>query len=138
MTDEVRAILIAKSNHRDAFNNGDVEGVLSVFADRFTDFSDGGPSFFGEEGRRSLRLRTEQIFRDYKVVFAPVIIDVVVRGDTAYDYGWQKMWSEPRSGGTPTFRKERYFETWRKGQDGQWKLTLIMTNMELPAALLPA
>lgn len=136
--DDVTAISIAKTDFRDAYNNADVDALLELFADGFTDFTDGGPSFFGAEARVSLRQRTLQMFQQYRVEFAPIIIDVVVQGSTAYDYGWHKTWLHPKDGGPVTFRKERYFETWQRQSDGKWKLTLLMTNKECPPAMLPS
>ena len=136
--DDATAISIAKTDLRDAYNNADIEALLDVFAERFTDFTDGSPSFFGAEGRVALHQRTEDIFRQYRVEFAPIVIDIVVQGDTAYDYGWHKSWLHPKEGGPPVYRKERYFETWKRQEDGRWKLTLLMTNKEFPPAMLPS
>ena len=43
--DDSYAIRLAKTKLRDAYNNGSVSGVLSVFADRYSDMSDGLASF---------------------------------------------------------------------------------------------
>ena len=45
--DDIHAINLAKTEFRDGYNAGDVEQVLSVFADALTDMSDGQPSFWG-------------------------------------------------------------------------------------------
>src|SRR3569833_2392779 len=104
--DDVTAISIAKTDLRDAYNNADIDALLDVFAEKFTDFTDGVPSFFGTEARLSLRQRAQEMFQQYRVEFAPIIIDIVVQGDTAYDYGWHKQWLHPKDGSPSVYRKE--------------------------------
>jgi len=65
-----------------------------------------------------------------------IIIDVVVKGDFAYDMGWHKMLLTNRSTGEATETKYRYFETWKK-ENGAWKIDYIITNRELPPRMLP-
>ena len=129
-------ISVAKTEYREAYNTGDVERLLSVFAPAFTDFSDGEPSFYGEEARRALRLRTEELFRRYSVELFVIIINIVVKGDFAYDWGWHKVRLTDRKTGEAADTKYRYFETWQK-ENHAWKISYIITNKELPPRMLP-
>ena len=85
------AILIAKTQYREAYNSSDVDGLLSVFASEFTDCSDGEPSFYGAEAVRALRLRTEGLFQRFRVEMVVIVIDVVIKADFAHDWGWHKI-----------------------------------------------
>src|SRR5215469_18818340 len=67
VNDDQYAISLAKTEYREAYNTGDIDRLLAVFACGFTDCSDGEPSFYGEEARRALRLRSQELFRCYKV-----------------------------------------------------------------------
>jgi ketosteroid isomerase-like protein len=129
-------ISVAKTEYREAYNTGNVERLLSVFAPAFTDCSDGEPSFYGEEARRALQLRTEELFRRYSVDLFVIIIDIVVKGDFAYDRGWHKVQLTDKTTGERTETKYRYFETWTKERDG-WKVAYIITNKEQPPRMLP-
>ncbi|HET7872987.1 MAG TPA: nuclear transport factor 2 family protein [Terriglobales bacterium] len=134
--EDQQKISVAKTEYREAYNTADVERLLPVFASGFTDCSEGEPSFYGEEARRALRLRTEELFRRYSVELFVIIIDIVVKGDFAYDWGWHKVRLTDKTGGETTETKYRYLETWTK-EDGAWKINYIITNKELPPRMLP-
>ena len=63
--DDSYAIRLAKTKLRDAYNNGSVSGVLSVFADRYSDMSDSLASFYGAEARAVLKQRMKKLFARY-------------------------------------------------------------------------
>jgi ketosteroid isomerase-like protein len=135
-TDDQLAISIAKTEYREAYNSGDVGRLLSVFAEGFTDCSEGEPSFYGAEARRALELRIRRLFQKYKVELFVIIIDVIVKGDFAFDWGWHKMRLIDKETGTHTDTKYRYFETWSR-QSGSWKINYLITNKEMPPRMLP-
>ena len=130
------AISVAKTEYREAYNTGDVDRLLAVFAAQFTDCSDGEASFYGDEARRALRLRTQELFRAYQVEVAVIIIDIVVKDDFAYDWGWHKVRLTDKINGQTTETRYRYFETWKK-ENGAWKISYIITNKELLPRMLP-
>jgi ketosteroid isomerase-like protein len=129
-------ISVAKTEYREGYNTGDVERLLSVFASGFTDCSDGEPSFYGAEARRALRLRTDELFRRFSVEMFVIVIDIVVKGDFAYDWGWHKVRVTAKTTGETTETKYRYFETWTK-EKGAWKIDYLITNKEHPPRMLP-
>lgn len=134
--DDQYAIAQAKTEYRDAYNAGDVARLLAVFATQFTDWSEGEPSFYGDESPRALRLRVQELFRRYKVEIGVIIVQILVIGDFAYDRGWHKVCLTDKETGAVSEEKYRYFETWKK-QNGVWKIACIMTNKELPPRMLP-
>lgn len=134
--DDQYAISKAKTEYRDAYNSGDVDRLLAVFAAGFTDCSEGEPSFYGGEAVRALRLRTQELFRRYKVAITVIIIDIVVKDGFAYDRGWHNVRLTDRKTAGVTDTKYRYFETWKK-ENGAWKIAYIITNKELPPRMLP-
>ncbi|MGE5323594.1 MAG: YybH family protein [Actinomycetota bacterium] len=134
--DEEHQISLAKTEYREAYNFGDVERLLAVFASAFTDCSEGEPSFYGAEARRALELRTRRLFQQYKVELFVIIIDIVFKGDFAFDWGWHKMRLTDKQNGQVTDTKYRYFETWNRAE-GSWKIDYIITNREMPPQMLP-
>src|SRR5215469_17161075 len=94
------AISVAKTEYRDAYNSGDVDRLLAVFAAQFTDWSDGEPSFYGDESPRALRLRTQELFRRYKVEVGLIMVQIMVMGNFAYDRGWHKVRLTDKTTGT--------------------------------------
>lgn len=134
--DDQDAISVAKTEYREAYNNGDVQRLLSVFAPGFTDCSDGEPSFYGSESRRALELRASELFHRFKVDLFVIIIDIVVKDDFAFDWGWHKVRLVDKQTGATSDTKYRYFETWTRA-DGTWKVDYIITNKEMPPKMLP-
>ena len=134
--DDQHAISVAKTEYREAYNNGDVQRLLSVFAPGFTDWSDGEPSFYGAESRRALEMCATELFNRFKVELFVIIIDIVVKDDFAFDWGWHKMRLVDKRTGATSDIKYRYFEKWGK-TDGAWKINYIITNKEVPPKMLP-
>jgi len=96
----IYAINTAKAEFREGYNTGDVDRLLSVFADGFADLSAGVPSFFGEEAKSVLRSRTVNLFQKYRVMLVVTIMSIRVVHNTAYDFGWHTLTLVPHQGGT--------------------------------------
>ena len=133
--DDQTAILTAITEYREAFNAGDADRLLSVFADGYTDMSFGVPSFYGAEAPQVLRCRMERLFDEYRAEMKISVIVVNVMGDTAYDYGWHILTLTPKSGGAPVATRQRYVELWARQTDGSWKIRFYMDNADLPPAM---
>lgn len=126
------AINLAKTTYRKAYEQGDVEKLLSVFAtDGFTDMSEGLPSKYGQEARTVLRSRAEQLFADYIVKLNVIIIDVVIQGNTAHDYGWHEWILTPKAGGPVVQKRDRYFELWTREHDSSWRVSFFLNNTDV-------
>jgi uncharacterized protein (TIGR02246 family) len=136
MNDEY-AISVAKTEFREAWNAGDVQRLLNVFSPEFTDWTAAQPSFYGAEGPVALRWRMQRLFEEYETRLDVVVIAVVVRDDTAWDYGWHNIHLRRRAGGRETKSRERYFELWRRQPDGSWKIALFMSNADVASTMLP-
>ena len=130
------AIEQAKSSYRDGYNAGDIEKILSVFMPAFTDFSDRQPGFYGSEAPSALKKRLQELFSHYSVSLTVSIINVVVQGERATDYGWHQWRLTPKGGGPAIYSKQRYVTQWVKA-DGGWKIWLIITNREEPPRMEP-
>jgi len=129
---DIYAIQIAKTEVREGYNTGDVDRIAGVFrASGFTDMAEGEPSKYGLEAVSVLRGRLEKLFSAFSVKMTPIIIDVVVSGDSAYDYGWHEYVLIPQSGGEPIRKRERYFELWSKDANAQWKIAMSITNSDV-------
>jgi len=134
--DDAYAIAVAKSVYRDGYNEGNVEKILSVFAPGFFDMSEGQPYTAGADARAALRTRLQELFAGSHVQLEPLIIDIVVNGDEAYDFGWHRLRIR-RSGEPEREGKVRYFERWKKQPDGSWKIIFLLTGKEEQPALQP-
>jgi ketosteroid isomerase-like protein len=130
------AISVAKTEYREGYNTGDLERVLSVVADSFSNMSEGEPSFYGAEGKEALGLQVAKLFSRYDVQMEMVIIDIAILGDTAIDRGWHKLILRPKCGGDKEVRRYRYCEIWQKQADGSWKIGFFISNQDYEPEML--
>jgi ketosteroid isomerase-like protein len=135
-TSDEYAISVAKTEYRDGYNSADVDRLLSVFSDSFSNMSDGEPSFYGTEGKEAQRSQAAKLFREYHVKMEIIVIAITVLGNTAYDYGWQKLTLTPKSGGQAEIRRCRYCEIWQKQANGEWKIGFFISNKDLEPVML--
>ena len=111
---DVYEINAAKSEFREDYNAGNVDRLLAVFADEFTDMSAGVPSFFGADAKSVFRSRMTRLLVQYQATLTVTIIAIRVFGNTAFDYGWHALTLAPRGEGKPITTRQRYFETWQR------------------------
>jgi ketosteroid isomerase-like protein len=135
--DDHYAIRLGKTKLRDAYNTGDVDGALSVYADAYSDMSVGLASFYGTEGRAVLKHRLKQLFADYTAQLAVTIISIRVTGDWAFDWGWHRLTLTPKRGGVPVTTRTRYLEIWQKNAEGQWRIAIFLDNVDVPPQMPP-
>jgi ketosteroid isomerase-like protein len=130
--DDIYRINVAKTEFREAYNTGDVDRLLAVFADDgFTSMSEGAPSQFGDGARSHLRDEATKLFADYSVQLSVIIIKIVVVRGTAYNYGWHEFTLKPKDGGESIQRRVRYLELWRKDPSGHWKIAFHISNQDV-------
>ena len=134
MNDQI-PILTAITEYREAFNTGDVNRLMSVFAPGFTDMSFGVPSFYGEEAAVVMGRRMSELFSEYEADMKISVIDVVFKNDIAYDYGWHILTLTPKSGGEPIKSRQRYFQLWGSQPDGSWKIKFYIDNADQAPAM---
>ncbi len=131
--DDLYAINSAITQFRDAYNTGDVERLVAVFDPDIVDFSDHrGCAFFREGAADARRKHFSDLFSEYRVSLVPIVIEIRVNGNTAYDYGWHIWTLIPLHGSDAITRRERYVNIWRKNAAGQWKLWMFMNNEDVP------
>jgi ketosteroid isomerase-like protein len=129
--DDVYKINVAKTKFREAYETGNVGRLVSVFSPNgFTDMSEDGPSKYGPEAIATLRDQAGRLFEKYSVKMTPIIIHIVVTGDTAYDYGWHEFTLIPKNGGDPIRKRQRYFELWDRDAAGDWTISLFINNAD--------
>ena len=130
--DDIYKINVAKTAFREAYNTGDVDRLLAVFTgEGFMSMFEGGPSQFGGVARSSLRKEAAEMFDEYSVQMSVIIIDIVVQGDTAYDYGWHEFTLKLKDGGELIRKRQRYFELWNKDSSGEWKIAFHINNQDV-------
>ena len=135
--DDSYAIRLAKTKLRDAYDEGDLNSVLSVFADGYSDMSAGLASFYGIEAQAVLKHRMKKLFARYHAQLAVTIISIQAQGPLAFDWGWHKLTLTPKKGGKPSTTRTRYLDIWQKGADGKWKIAIFIDNLDVPPQMPP-
>jgi len=135
--DDSYAIRLAKTKLRDAYDEGDLKGVLSVFADEYSDLSAGLASFYGTEAQAVLKHRMKKLFARYHAQLAVTIISIQVQGPLAFDWGWHKVTLTPKKGGRSITTRTRYLEIWQKGADAHWRIAIFIDNVDVPPQMPP-
>jgi ketosteroid isomerase-like protein len=136
--DDSYAIRLAKTKLRDAYDEGDLKGVLSVFADGYSDMSAGLASFYGTEAQAVLKHRMKKLFARYHAQLAVTIISIQVQGPLAFDWGWHRLTLTPKKGGKPPTTRTRYLDIWQRGADGKWKIAIFIDNLDVPPQMPPS
>jgi ketosteroid isomerase-like protein len=135
--DDAYSIRVAKTELREGYNTGDVDRVLSVYRDVYSDMSSGCASFYGGEAKAVLRHRLTKLFATHRAHLAVTIISIGIEGSTAFDWGWHQLTLTPKSGGRPKTVRTRYLEIWQKQTNGQWKIAIFFDNVDRPPAMPP-
>ena len=131
--DDTYKINAARTEMREAYLSGDAARLLAVFhPDGFTDMSEGSPSRYGGDARLSLAEAATKLFASYSVKFVPIIIEISVMDAVAFDRGWQEFILTPKAGGKTIRKRYRYFNTWKKVPNGDWKISLHVNNTDVP------
>jgi ketosteroid isomerase-like protein len=129
--DDLYAINQAKTEYRDAFNLGDVQRILALANPELVNFSDGQPSEFCNGELDAFEIRLKNLFERFTAKLTVIVVEIRMKGDVAYDYGWHELTLTPKNGGQPIYRRERYVDIWRKNQEGTWKLWMYMDNQDV-------
>src|SRR6266702_1939465 len=130
--DDIYAINLAKTIIREGFNEGGTERVLSIYDYAFADMSFSMPSFYYSDAKDVFRARLNRLFRDFAASMKVIIIDVVVNGDRAFDWGWHVLDLTSRIDGSVSQVRSRYFETWRRDATRGWLITSFIDNLDRP------
>lgn len=82
-----------------------------------------------------------KLLERYHATLAVTVIAIRVLNNTAFDYGWHALTLTPRDGGKPITTRRRYFETWQRNSNGEWKIDFYIDNVDvapmMPGADLP-
>jgi ketosteroid isomerase-like protein len=135
--DDLYAINVAKTEFREGYNRGDAARILAAADPDLVNFSSEQPSGFGKNGLDDLAIRLQNLFEQFAVALAVIIVEISIKGDLAYDYGWHELTLTPKTGGPTIYRRDRYVDIWRKNPEGSWKLWMYMDNQDIPDPFQP-
>ena len=130
--DDLYAINSAKTEFREAFNTGNPERLITLLDPAFVYMPDGVSSAIGTGAADAIRAQFRELTARYSVQLLPIIIEIRIQDNVAYDYGWH-VWKKMSRDGRPQVTvKNRYVDIWRKNEKGEWKLWMYMSNTDVP------
>ena len=124
------AIHVAKTALREGYKAADVDRILSIYADSFTDLSENCLTFPAPAGKAALKARLEELFRDYEADLIPITIEIKVAGDVGFAYGRHVVALRPKGGGPPKARRIRYVEAWAQDRNRDWHIAAYIDNTD--------
>lgn len=86
------------------------------------------PSFYYSDAKDVFRARLQRLFRDYTARMTVIVIDVIVNGDKAFDWGWHNLELTSKLDGRVLRMGTRYFETWKRIPARGWVVTSFIDN----------
>jgi uncharacterized protein (TIGR02246 family) len=108
----------------DAFRHADVDRVLNLITPDYVLWASG----MAPMTRDVLRGMLEAAFAAYQVEPAFEREEQVVRGDIAFERGWDVQTVRPRIGGDVQVRRQRVFLLLQRGPDGAWRFARGMSQ----------
>ncbi len=113
---DVRSELMARNTEwTDAFNRGDIDSVVAIYADDFSVIPNGGEPITDRAQLKTLLEGFAAVSTNLK--FETVSVDEM--GDFIYEFGRTSyQWTDEN--GTVSPAGETYLVIWKKGEDGVW------------------
>ena len=133
--DDLYGINFAKTEFREAFNSRDPERLIALLDAAFVYMPDGVPTTNGTDAADAIRAQFRELTARYDVQLHPIVIEIRIQDNVAYDYGWHVWRKTPRDGGPQVTLKDRYVDIWRKDEKGEWKLWMYMNNSDVPTSM---
>ncbi len=111
-----------------AYNAGDVDRLMTLFAADLIDMSDGEPTLRGSTAHRETEARLRDTFAKFTGQLTVDMEELEISGDRAFDYGTLRVELHPKADGEPVVVERRFLEIWRRGPDGEWRVARAMDN----------
>jgi ketosteroid isomerase-like protein len=116
----------------DAYNAGDVEGVMRCYSADLLKIRHGAQP----ETRRETEQRVRGVMQAFRGRLTVENHEIAVADGMAYARGSLRIVLEPRAGGPAQEIERRFLEIWRK-ENGRWLVTRAIDNIGEAAAPAP-
>lgn len=120
-TSDTVAIKAAIATQDNAYDAGDLQKYMKIFATDFLSFSLGAPS--RGQDKKSTLVNLRNVFQNYSTHSSDDIQEMTVSGKIARVRSNFNITLSPKSGGKMQQYSGYDIEIWEKGEDGQWRIT---------------
>ncbi len=114
-----------------ALSRGDVDSVMSVYANDVISMPPNQPPLLGKAAIRSM---WEGVLSNYSIEASVCVEEVEVTGPWAFERGTYQMTLTPNSGGPGIEDDGKYLDIVRQQADGSWKYFRVSWSSSRPAS----
>ena len=113
--DDLYASNSAKTEFREAFKT-DPERLTALLDPAFVYMPDGVSFAIGTGAADAIRAQFRELTARYNVQLLPIIIEIRIHDNVAYEYGWRLWKKTSHDGSGQVTVKDRYVDIWRKNE----------------------
>ena len=125
--DGIHAIERLAADWRSGWLTGDVELLLSLYADEPVLMPQDCPAIVGKEAIRSLY---RSVLGDYELKSEGTLKEVEASGDLGYFWSTYTLTATPKAGGKPVMSMGKSLFIVKRVPGGAWKIARLMDNSD--------
>jgi uncharacterized protein (TIGR02246 family) len=123
--DDLQAIKQLAADWRSGWLAGDVDTLLSLYADEPVLMPQGQPAVVGKEAIRPLY---EAVLSEYAIDSESTLMEVEASGDWGYFWATYKLTATPKAGGTGVESEGKSLFIVKRQPGGAWKISRLIDN----------
>ena len=117
----------------EAINKGDLEALVSLYAEDAIRMQPNEPA---QKGREAIRASFKSYLGNNETKDDNITADVKLSGDYAIVWGTYTADYTPNAGGNPVHDQGKWVCIQKRQADGSWKITMDIWNSDLPPVAL--
>jgi uncharacterized protein (TIGR02246 family) len=125
LPEDIAAIKQLAEDWRSGWLTGDVEFVLSLYAEEPVLMPQGQPPIFGKKNIRPLY---EAVMKEVEFDSQAKVMDVEVSGNLGYFWCSYTLTATPKAAGQTIEVEGKYLCIVKRQEDGNWKITKLIDN----------
>ncbi len=122
---DIRAIKQLADDWRSGWLAGDVEALLSLYADQPVLMPQGQPVVRGKDAIRPLY---QAVLKEVSIKSEGTLMEVEASGDLGYFWSTYKLTATPKAGGAPIESKGKSLFIVKRQPGGAWKIARLIDN----------
>ncbi len=123
--EDIEAIKRLAADWRSGWLAGDVDALLSLYADDPVLMPQGQPAVSGKDAIRPLY---EAVLREVAITSEGTLMDVEASGDWGYFWSTYRLTATPKSGGERVESEGKSLFVVKRQADGAWRIARLIDN----------
>jgi len=124
-SDDLRALKQVAADWRSGWLAGDVDALLSLYADVPVLMPQGQPAVVGKDAIRSLY---QAVLGEVTIQSRGALMEVEASGDWGYFWSTYKLTATPKAGGPPIKSQGKSVFIMKRDRRGAWKIARLIDN----------